>query len=281
MQRSIFPISASASSSACAANGQLSTGIQTAEISLDPAIFFRVERTRETMNPSLPQLSVVIPVFNESGNLQPLLEEIENTLACRMRFEVVIVDDGSRDNTAAEVADLAKHRPWLRVETHEQNRGQSAAIYRGVQAARAPIIAVLDGDGQNDPADIPTLFAALYLTGDSMAVGERRKRRDNWTRRISSRIANRFRASLLHDGIADTGCGLKVFNRADFLQLPVFDHMHRFLPVLMQNRGRRVRSVPVNHRPRWHGRSKYGINNRLWTGLVDLLGVMWLQRRRL
>jgi dolichol-phosphate mannosyltransferase len=234
-----------------------------------------------TMNPSLPQLSVVIPVYNESGNLQPLIEEIEYALARRMRFEVVIVDDGSSDDTAVEVADLARERPWLRVETHQQNRGQSAAIRRGVQSALAPIIAVLDGDGQNDPADIPTLFAALYLTEDAMAVGERRKRRDTWNRRVSSRVANTFRSSLLHDGIADTGCGLKVFYRADFLQLPAFDHMHRFLPALMQNRGRRVRSIPVNHRPRRHGRSKYGINNRLWTGIVDLLGVMWLQRRRL
>lgn len=234
---------------------------------------------RLTLSP--PQLSVVIPVYNESGNLQSLVEEIESALARRMRFEVVIVDDGSSDDTAAEIAELAQQRPWLRIETHQQNRGQSAAIHRGVLSARAPIIAVLDGDGQNDPADIPTLFAALYLTGDAMAVGERRKRRDTWNRRISSRVANKFRASLLHDGIADTGCGLKVFYRTDFLQLPVFDHMHRFLPALMQNRGRRVRSVPVNHRPRLHGRSKYGINNRLWTGIIDLLGVMWLQRRRL
>jgi dolichol-phosphate mannosyltransferase len=233
------------------------------------------------MNPSPPQLSVVIPVYNESGNLQPLIDEIEHALARRLRFEVVIVDDGSSDDTAAEVADLAQEHPWLRVETHQQNRGQSAAIRRGVQSAFAPIIAVLDGDGQNDPADIPTLFAALYLTEDAMAVGERRKRRDTWNRRVSSRVANTFRSSLLHDGIADTGCGLKVFYRADFLQLPAFDHMHRFLPALMQNRGRRVRSIPVNHRPRRHGRSKYGINNRLWTGIVDLLGVMWLQRRRL
>ncbi len=280
MRRSISPISAIAPLSGCASTGQLSINIEATDFSLDPAIF-RAKKTLETVNPSLPQLSVVIPVYNESGNLQPLIEEIENTLAHRMRFEVVIVDDGSIDSTAAEAADLAHQRPWLRVETHEHNRGQSAAIHRGVQSSRAPIIAVLDGDGQNDPADIPTLFAVLYLTGDAMAVGERRTRRDTWNRRISSRIANKFRASLLHDGIADTGCGLKVFNRADFLQLPAFDHMHRFLPVLMQNRGHRVRSVPVNHRSRRHGRSKYGINNRLWTGMVDLLGVMWLQRRRL
>lgn len=280
MRRSISPISAILSLSGCASTDRLSINAEAADFSRDPAIC-RAEKAQGPINPLRPQLSVVIPVYNESGNLQPLIEEIESTLACRMRFEVVVVDDGSSDNTAAEAADLAQHRAWLRVETHEQNLGQSAAIHRGVEAAHAPIIAVLDGDGQNDPADIPTLFAVLYLTGDAMAVGERRTRRDTWHRRISSRIANKFRASLLHDGIADTGCGLKVFNRADFLQLPAFDHMHRFLPVLMQNRGHRVRSVPVNHRPRRHGRSKYGINNRLWTGMVDLLGVMWLQRRRL
>jgi dolichol-phosphate mannosyltransferase len=140
---------------------------------------------------------------------------------------------------------------------------------------------VLDGDGQNDPADIPKLFAALRLTDDGMAVGERRNRRDTWSRRFSSRIANSVRSSLLHDGIKDTGCGLKVFYRDEFLELPAFDHMHRFLPALMQQKGRKVRSIPVNHRPRRHGRSKYGVRNRFGAGIVDLLGVMWLRRRQL
>src|SRR5690606_12102969 len=140
----------------------------------------------------------------------------------------------------------------------------------------------LDGDGQNDPADIPVLYAALALSPQTrMAVGERRQRRDTWVRRLSSRVANGVRSSLLHDGIRDTGCGLKVFYRDDYLDLPAFDHMHRFLPALMQQRGRKVRSIPVNHRPRRNGRSKYGIGNRLWPGIVDLLGVMWLERRRL
>ena len=234
-----------------------------------------------TFTPSMPQLSVVIPVFNESGNLQPLVEEIERALSGRMRFEVIVVDDGSADQTPAEMADLASTRPWLRVESHQGNRGQSAAIRTGIQSAHAPVIAVLDGDGQNDPADIPTLFAALWLTDDSMAVGERRNRCDTWSRRISSQIANSVRASLLRDGIRDTGCGLKVFYRDEFLELPAFDHMHRFLPALMQQRGRKVRSIPVNHRPRRHGRSKYGIRNRFGAGIVDLLGVMWLRLRRL
>lgn len=235
----------------------------------------------DTLKLSIPQLSVVIPVYNESGNLQPLIDEIELVLASRMRFEVIVVDDGSDDETAVEVADLAAARPWLRVETHQCNRGQSAAIRTGIQSAVAPVIAVLDGDGQNDPADIPELFAALSRTGDSMAVGERRTRQDSWSRRVSSRIANKVRASLLHDGIRDTGCGLKVFYRDEYLALPAFDHMHRYLPALMQHRGCKVRSIPVNHRRRQHGKSKYGVNNRLWVGIVDLLGVIWLERRRL
>jgi dolichol-phosphate mannosyltransferase len=232
-------------------------------------------------NPPVPQLSVVIPVYNESGNLEPLIGEIDLALSRRMRFEVIVVDDGSDDETLMEATALAANRPWIRVESHPENRGQSAAIYTGIKAACAPVIAVLDGDGQNDPADIPTLFAALSLTGDSMTVGERRARRDAWSRRVSSRVANKLRSTLLRDGIRDTGCGLKVFYREEFLELPAFDHMHRFLPALMQQRGRKVRSIAVNHRPRRHGKSKYGINNRLGAGIIDLLGVLWLKRRRL
>jgi dolichol-phosphate mannosyltransferase len=231
--------------------------------------------------PADPQLSIVIPVYNESGNLEPLIEEIERTLASRMRFEVIVVDDGSADPTVTEAASLAAIHNWLRVERHDRNRGQSAAIRTGVCAARAPIVAVLDGDGQNDPADIPSLFAALLLSDTRMTVGERRTRRDRLSRRVSSRLANTVRASILHDGIRDTGCGLKVFYREDFLELPAFDHMHRFLPALMRQRGGKVRSLPVNHRPRRHGCSKYGIRNRLWPGIVDLLGVKWLERRQL
>jgi dolichol-phosphate mannosyltransferase len=231
--------------------------------------------------PAAPQLSIVIPVYNESGNLEPLIEEIERTLASRMRFEVIVVDDGSADSTPTEAASLATAYSWLRIERHDRNRGQSAAIRTGVGAARAPIVAVLDGDGQNDPADIPSLFAALLLSDTRMTVGERRTRRDGLSRRVSSRLANTVRASMLHDDIRDTGCGLKVFYREDFLELPAFDHMHRFLPALMRQHGRKIRSLPVNHRPRRHGRSKYGIRNRLWPGIVDLLGVMWLERRQL
>lgn len=231
--------------------------------------------------PAAPQLSVVIPVCDEAGNLGPLVEEIEKALASRFRFEIIVVDDGSRDSTPGEANALMTRRPWLRIERHDFNRGQSAAIRTGVASAGAQWVAVLDGDGQNDPADIPALVAALALSDAAMVVGERRQRQDNWLRRCSSRVANAIRASMLHDGIRDTGCGLKVFYRDDFLDLPAFDHMHRFLPALMQQRGRKVRSMPVNHRVRRHGRSKYGLKNRLWVGIVDLLGVMWLERRRL
>ncbi|HET6629806.1 MAG TPA: glycosyltransferase family 2 protein [Woeseiaceae bacterium] len=230
--------------------------------------------------PQGPQLSVVIPAYNECGNLEPLLDEIEHALHTRLRYEVIVVDDGSTDGSAAELALLATERQWLKCERHGRNRGQSAAIHRGVKAARAPIVAVLDGDGQNDPADIPKLFATLALSGCRMAIGERRRRQDTWLRRASSRIANTVRAALLGDGVSDTGCGLKLFYRRDFLELPAFDHMHRFLPALVQMNGGTVRCVPVNHRQRRSGTSKYGVRNRLAAGIVDLAGVLWLKRRR-
>jgi dolichol-phosphate mannosyltransferase len=227
-----------------------------------------------------PQLSVVIPAYNESGNLESLLVEIERALHKRLRYEVIVVDDGSTDGSAAELAAIAAGRQWLTTERHGWNRGQSAAIHRGVKAARALIVAVLDGDGQNDPADIPKLFATLSLSNCRMAIGERRRRQDSWLRRASSRIANSVRASILGDGVSDTGCGLKVFYRRDFLELPAFDHMHRFLPALVQMNGGTVRCIPVNHRPRRSGNSKYSVRNRLVAGIVDLAGVLWLKRRR-
>lgn len=229
-----------------------------------------------------PQISLVIPVFNERGNTKPLLEEIDSAMAGRIRYEVIVVDDASTDGTNRELAELRKTHESLTVLTHQNNRGQSAAIDTGVRAASAAVIAVLDGDGQNDPADVLRLYGHLQI-GNSirMVIGERRNRHDTWLRKLSSRIANRVRSRLLQDGISDTGCGLKVFYRDDYLKLPAFDHMHRFMPALVQRSGGNVSTVAVNHRPRIRGASKYGVNNRLWVGIVDLLGVIWLKHRRL
>jgi dolichol-phosphate mannosyltransferase len=229
-----------------------------------------------------PQLSVVIPILNEKGNIGPLVDEIDIALFRRLRFEVVIVDDGSTDGSDQEIDRLADQTDFVRKVTHERRRGQSAAIRTGVKAAAAPVIVVLDGDGQNDPADIPKLYGPLKILPDvRMVVGQRARRNDSWVRLLSSRAANSVRRAALKDGISDTGCGIKVFYREDFLELPAFDHMHRFLPALMQRSGRKVYSVAVNHRPRVRGESKYGIGNRLWVGITDLFGVMWLQKRRI
>lgn len=233
-------------------------------------------------NNRVAAVSVVVPVFNEAGNIQPLAAEMREALQGRFRYELVFVDDGSTDGTPDEIERAIAADPAIRMCRHDRNRGQSAAVRSGVRAARYEVVAVLDGDGQNDPRDIPKLYGQLAMVpGLSLVIGERRKRRDNWLRRVSSRVANRIRSSLLGDGISDTGCGLKVFYRDQFLDLPAFDHMHRFLPALVQRNGGRVYAVPVNHRPRLCGKSKYGVNNRLWVGITDLLGVMWLQKRRI
>jgi len=232
-----------------------------------------------------PALTVVVPVLDEAENLRPLIDEIATALDGGPDYEIVYADDGSGDGTLDRLAALAAEHPRLRWVRHRTRQGQSAAILSGVIAARAPLIATLDGDGQNDPADIPMLLARFAAEGAGfggpMIVGERAKRRDSRLKRVSSRIANGVRAGLLKDHIPDTGCGLKVFPRAAFLAMPRFDHMHRFLPALMIRGGGRVVSVPVGHRPRSAGASKYRVLDRLWIGIVDLLGVMWLRRRPL
>ena len=234
------------------------------------------------MSEPVPHVSVIIPALNERGNLAPLVAEIDAALGPRMPFEVIIVDDGSTDGTSEEITSLVDKWPWCNSLRHERSTGQSAAIRGGVLAANAEVIAVLDGDGQNDPADLPTLIGHLeMLPGISMVVGRRIGRQDSWLRKLSSSLANSVRNAVLHDGIKDTGCGLKAFYKSDFLNLPAFDHMHRFLPALVQRSGGRVHCVPVNHRPRLRGKSKYGVRNRLWVGITDLLGVMWLQKRRI
>lgn len=237
------------------------------------------------MSPSAPQISVVVPVHNESGNVVSLLDEIDAALSAIAPFEAVFVDDLSSDDTARVLLDYARTHPWLVVVRHRNNCGQSTAVRTGVRVARAPLVATLDGDGQNHPGDIAALLARwreLQQTGSGgpvLIAGWRAKRLDTWLRRLSSRVANRTRSFLLGDATPDSGCGLKLFARADFLDLPYFDHMHRFLPALFRRAGGTVESVRVRHRNREHGQSHYGVGNRLWVGLVDILGVMWLQRR--
>jgi len=230
---------------------------------------------------SAPILSVVVPVRNEGPNIAPLIAEIEAALA-GVAHEIVYVDDGSTDDTAAQLAAMRAAAPLV-VRRHRASCGQSAAVGTGVRAARGVWIATLDGDGQNDPADIPALLARAQAAGGEggpvLIAGHRVTRRDNWVKQISSRVANRIRAALLGDATPDTGCGLKVFEREAFLRLPHFDHMHRFLPALFIRAGGRVESAPVNHRPRMRGVSKYGTFDRLWVGISDLAGVAWLQRR--
>ena len=239
--------------------------------------------TDATSTGTQPEISVVIPVCNEAENIEPLAREIDAALRGHASFETIFVDDGSTDATAATVQRLRQAElPQLRLLQHSFRSGQSAAVRSGVSAARAPWVATLDGDGQNDPADLRKFLDARHdpvNAGVLLIMGNRVTRRDTWLRRLSSRIANGVRAGMLGDGTPDTGCGIKIFDRDTFLSLPAFDHMHRFLPALFQRAGSRVVSIPVGHRPRTRGRSKYGVHNRLWVGIVDLFGVMWLKAR--
>ncbi|MBW8270679.1 glycosyltransferase family 2 protein [Caldovatus aquaticus] len=240
-----------------------------------------------------PLLSVVVPVRNEGPNILPLVAEIRAALAAApggpLACEIVYVDDGSTDDTPQRLREAAAQGGApLRALRHRTSCGQSAAIVTGVKAARGVWIATLDGDGQNDPADIPRLLARAEAEAAAsggaappavLVAGHRTRRRDGRLKRVTSRIANAVRARLLGDATPDTGCGLKVFPRALFLELPHFDHMHRFLPALVLRQGGRVVSEPVNHRPRTRGRSNYGTLDRLAVSLFDLVGVAWLQRR--
>jgi dolichol-phosphate mannosyltransferase len=226
------------------------------------------------------ELSVVIPVKNEAENIAPLVAEIHAALDGLVGFEIVYVDDGSTDDTAARIRVLQADDPALRLVRHRASCGQSTAVRSGVKAARGRWIATLDGDGQNDPADIPALWRLARDGGTAqLYAGWRAKRQDSRIKRLSSRLANGIRAGLLGDATPDTGCGLKLFERALFLELPYFDHMHRFLPALVIRAGGTVVSVRVNHRPRQRGTSNYGTFDRLWVGITDIIGVMWLQRR--
>ncbi len=230
------------------------------------------------------KISIVVPVYNEAENINPLIEEIVGAMAQAQAYEIIYVDDGSHDDTAAILKGAQQHVKALRMARHKHSCGQSAAIYTGVKMAVYPYIATLDGDGQNDPADIPRLYEVLMRQRQQdsrfwMVAGWRNKRHDSAWRLFSSKLANAVRSRLLGDNTPDTGCGLKVFLRDAFMGLPYFDHMHRFLPALVLRAGGQVVSEPVNHRVRSHGHSKYGTLDRLWVGIVDILGVIWLQKR--
>jgi len=241
-----------------------------------------VDQTKTIETPAL-ELSVVVPVHNEADNLEPLINEIEAALAGVVSYEIIYINDCSRDGTPEKLVQLKRKIDALRVLTHQKQSGQSAAIRSGIMAARASLVATLDGDGQNNPADIPKLLEAYRAQAEAapklMIAGHRAKRQDSFIKRLSSKLANAVRSGLLGDATPDTGCGLKVFRTQDFLELPSFDHMHRFLPALMIRNGGRVLSVEVSHRPRERGKSKYGTLDRLWVGISDLIGVLWLKRR--
>jgi len=228
-----------------------------------------------------PAISVVVPVRNEAGNIAPLVEEIAAALA-GMPFEIVYVNDGSTDATAKELLSLMASRPWLRQLKHAVSCGQSAAVRTGVANARAPVVVTLDGDGQNNPAFIPKLLAALESAGPGtgLIAGQRVGRKDTGFKKFQSRIANSVRSSVLRDGTRDTGCGLKAFRRDLFMSLPYFDGLHRFLPALVRREGYAIGYVDVVDRPRRAGVSNYGMWDRLGIGILDLAGVWWLIRRK-
>jgi dolichol-phosphate mannosyltransferase len=228
-----------------------------------------------------PAISVVVPVRNEAGNVAPLVAEIAAALSGR-DFEIVYVNDGSTDTTEQELRGLMAQHPWLRQIRHAQSCGQSAAVRTGVAAARAPIAVTIDGDGQNDPAFIPALVAALEADGPAIGLvaGQRVGRKDTGFKKLQSRIANAVRRRVLKDGTRDTGCGLKAFRRDMFLALPYFDALHRFLPALVRREGFAIGYVDVVDRSRRHGTSNYGFFDRLWVGILDLAGVWWLIRRK-
>lgn len=236
------------------------------------------------MNKSiLSNLSVVIPVFNEQGNVETLAEEIKHTLNNKYHFEIVFIDDASTDNTLSILKKIQSQFPALKIVHHKTNAGQSAAIVTGVKAAKYDWIVTLDGDRQNNPADIPKLIETALnqpLINDKfLCTGYRATRHDNFIRKTSSLIANKVRSFFLKDHCSDSACGIKLFSKQLFLTLPHFKNCHRFLPALFKRAGATIINTPVTHRERASGKSKYGINNRLWVGIVDLFGVAWLMRR--
>jgi dolichol-phosphate mannosyltransferase len=229
-----------------------------------------------------PAVSIVVPVRNEADNISPLIAEIARALDERWAYEIIYVNDGSTDATAEKLFAIMKQRPNLRQLRHAKSAGQSAAVRSGVRAARGAIVATLDGDGQNDPAFLPELIAAIEQGGErvGLAAGQRVGRKDTAFKRIQSRTANAVRNAILRDGTRDTGCGLKAFRREVFLMMPYFDGLHRFLPALVRREGFQIAYVDVTDRPRHSGVSNYGFFDRLWIGIMDLAGIWWLIRRK-
>jgi dolichol-phosphate mannosyltransferase len=227
-------------------------------------------------------VSIVVPVRNEADNIAPLIEEITAALDGRWAYEIIYVNDGSTDATAERLAVAMKQRTNLRQLRHATSTGQSAAVRSGVRRARGAIVATLDGDGQNNPAFLPDLIAALEKGGErvGLVAGQRVGRKDTGFKKLQSRVANAVRGAILHDGTRDTGCGLKAFRREVFLMMPYFDGLHRFLPALMRREGFEIAYVDVIDRPRHAGVSNYGFFDRLWIGILDLFGVWWLIRRK-
>ncbi|MDE2065427.1 MAG: glycosyltransferase family 2 protein [Bradyrhizobium sp.] len=227
-------------------------------------------------------VSIVVPVRNEADNVAPLIAEIAAALDSRWNYEIIYVNDGSTDATAARLTAIMKERENLRQLRHAVSTGQSAAVRSGVRAARGTIVATLDGDGQNNPSFLPALISAIEQGGErtGLAAGQRVGRKDTGFKKVQSRIANGVRNAILRDGTRDTGCGLKAFRREVFLALPYFDGLHRFLPALVRREGYGIVYVDVIDRPRHSGVSNYGFFDRLWIGIMDLAGVWWLIRRK-
>ncbi|MFC7703165.1 glycosyltransferase family 2 protein [Plastorhodobacter daqingensis] len=241
-------------------------------------------KTKQHGMQDVTRFSIVVPMKNEAGNIAALVDEIEAACTPLGPFELIIVNDGSTDTTETLARDLARARPWLRVIRHERSGGQSAAVHSGVLHARAPIVATLDGDGQNPPDQLPALLAPLLSPGApadlALVAGQRQGRKDTFSKRIASRLANGLRARVLGDGTRDTGCGLKAFRREAYLALPFFNHQHRYLPALFARDGWTIAHVDVTHRPRQAGQSNYNNLQRALVGVHDLVGVAWLLRRR-
>lgn len=223
-------------------------------------------------------LSVILPCFNEAENVVELTAEL-NTVLDRLgaASEILFVDDASTDRTLEVLRDLQQHYPRVRIITHQQRSGQSAGHASGFRFARGTHIVTMDADGQNDPADMPRLLKGLEQA--DAVCGIRRRRQDAWGKRLSSRLANRFRNVITRDRIVDAGCAYRALRRSALAEIPVFNGMHRFLPTLLRMQGYRVIEMDINHRPRRAGVSKYGINNRLWRGLIDCVAIRWLQSR--